>query len=168
MSCLLGFSDLDLELVREIPAGVGLSILLAQPLPAEQLQHDVLLKTLTGADGEGQIEWLRAIHQEHPALTVQIAGTLITHTDQELKSLEDILQRVELHKLAGQSDRALELIDQASALQRSIKTSLVTDQTILETAQNQIQLTNPRWAELKKIPQQPGRPGQETCPGWYI
>jgi len=149
LSCLLGFSDLDLELVREIPAGVGLSILLAQPLPPEQL-HDVLLKTLTGADGEGQIEWLRAIHQEHPALAVQIAGTLITHTDQDLKSLEDILQRVELHKLAGQSDRALELIDQASALQRSIKTSLVTDQTILESAQNQIQLTDPRWAELKK------------------
>ena len=147
-SCAWDLTDRAVDFLQGLPPHLGAQTVLSQPLPDRKLRS-ILVSTLTSLDTEHQIRWLQQFQAEKPDLTAETAGELVTQKAAQPASLEGKLHEVELFILAGQKQRAGEMISQAREIHGRIQDQLVTRSTVLEINDREPQLTSKSWQQLK-------------------
>lgn len=155
LSCTWELTDDGTAFLRALPAPLGAGVLLAQPVPDSRLRK-TLVDTLGAMQIEDQIRWLRQFTVEKPTLVKDTASALITQADAHPVSLENKMEEVELFTLAGQHHQARELLNAVREIHGKMGDRLATRSTVLETADQEPQLTSKNWQQLKNTAGTPG------------
>jgi len=145
--CLYELLDSPTALLKRLPGGLGTHILLSRPSSPTTVRER-FKRHLSLFPRQKQLHWLEILGEEQPGTASKIAKTLSSSLTGRSATLENLISDSQLLQAAGDSRRALQLLERASSLHQEMKGSL-SAQINTNCAQVEApQLTSKAWEDV--------------------
>lgn len=158
LTILYGIAPQQNRFLKQLPARVGLHILMSLPLPAEQLL-DQIENLLEIIPQKARIDWIEAIHPVKPGWASRLAKTLLSSrtTGPRALSTRDLQQSARLYAYAKLPQQAQKDLSTALDLQERTKAQLLLQINQVKAQEGDIPPHSQTWKQVLEIVRSPDK-----------